>query len=74
MKPWLTPEGSMIERKLRDGMELRRHQVRRRGCGKVWRLGFSPTDTVSPPAVEALLRRGLAVLGADGAIRHGGLT
>jgi hypothetical protein len=71
MKPWLSAEASNVAAKLRAGQALRLQVIDRPQNRCQLRLGFSPTDLVAPPAVEALLRRGIAVLGADGTIRHG---
>lgn len=72
MRPWLSAEASAIAEKLRNGRELRLHLVDRPRNRAQLRLGFSPTDLVAPAAVESLIRRGHAVLGADGIIRHEG--
>ncbi|MCB1502406.1 MAG: hypothetical protein KDK07_21930 [Bauldia sp.] len=68
---YLPQPAAAIADKLRAGGELRLHRVRRR-TNTALRLGFSPTDTVALQSVEPLLARGIAVLGPDGTIRHGG--
>lgn len=66
---YLRPEQASIAEKLRAGMVLRLHVVRRGGHRSAVRLGFSPTDTVALQSVEPLLAKGIAIL-RDGAFHY----
>lgn len=68
---YLRQESASVAEKLRAGGVIRPWLVRRGTHRSALRFGFTRTDIVHRGILESLAARGIAVLGADGAFRHG---